>query len=130
PRPRNTRLTVALTFDEACRIVRSERLPRLVPCHVRQRTIAVQRRGIATLQPAKEKSRRRQRFWKDLAQYRISAVIHRGRAELQETSALTTVNNCAGARAPQQDSDGFQDAIALSASSVFPPRLARSANDQ
>jgi len=42
---------------------------------------------------------------------------------------VATVNNCAGARAPQQDSDGFQDAIALSASSVFPPRRARSAND-
>src|SRR5438874_3424531 len=67
PRPRNTRLTVALTFDEACRVVRPERLPPLVPCHLRQRTIAVQRCGIATLQPAKEKSRRRQRVWKDLA---------------------------------------------------------------
>src|SRR6266496_4755485 len=60
--------------------------------------------------------------------YRISAVIHRGRAEPLESSALATVNNCAGARAPQQDWDGFLDSIALSASSVFPPRRARSAH--
>src|SRR5439155_16002716 len=37
-----------------------------------------------------------------------------------ESSAKATVNNCAGARAPQQDSDGFRHAFALSASSVFP----------
>ena len=64
PRPWNTRLTVALTFDEARRVVRPERLPSLVPCHLRQRTIAAQRRGIATQQPAKKKSRRRQGVWK------------------------------------------------------------------
>src|SRR4030095_12683922 len=48
----------------------------------------------------------------------------------RKPSAKDTVNNCAGARAPQQDSDGFRDSLALSASSVFPPRRARSANDQ
>ncbi len=47
-----------------------------------------------------------------------------------KSSAKATVNNCAGAHAPQQDSDGIQDSFALSASSVFPPRRARSANDQ
>ena len=45
-----------------------------------------------------------------------------------KSSALATVNNCAGARARQQDSDGLLDSFALSASSVFPPRRARSAN--
>src|SRR5438067_695063 len=63
----NTPCTSDVTFDEACRVVRPERFPPLVPCHLRQRTIAAQRRGIVPLQPAQEKSRRRQRVWKDLA---------------------------------------------------------------
>ena len=39
-------------------------------------------------------------------------------------------NNFAGARAPQQDLDGFRDSFPLSVSSVFPPRRVRSANDK
>src|SRR4051812_19059480 len=67
PRPRNTRLTVTLAFNKACRVLRPERLPLLVTCYFRQRTIAAQRRSVPTLQPTKQKSLRRQWGWKNLA---------------------------------------------------------------
>jgi hypothetical protein len=40
PSPRYSRLSVVLVVDEACCIVRAERIPSLIPCHLRQRTIA------------------------------------------------------------------------------------------
>jgi hypothetical protein len=41
-----------------------------------------------------------------------------------------TVNNFAGASAPQQDWNGQDESICIFGSSVLPHRRARSANDQ
>jgi len=53
-----------------------------------------------------------------------------GEESAAKNSPQPPVNNFAGARASRQDSDGVVDSLWLSASSVFPPRRARSANDQ
>src|SRR4051812_6540061 len=60
PGPRNPRFSVALVLDEACCIVRPERIPGLISCHFRKRTIATQGVSIATPQPAEDKAWRGQ----------------------------------------------------------------------
>src|SRR5882672_12401413 len=56
PCPRNARLHFELPVDESRCVVRPVRLPRLISGHLRQRTIPANRRCIAPLQSAEDKS--------------------------------------------------------------------------
>lgn len=66
PCPRNTDLPPTLVFDESGCILWPKRRPRLIPCHLRQRTVATQRVSIVTLQPAKQQATRGQCTWESL----------------------------------------------------------------
>jgi hypothetical protein len=74
--------------------------------------------------------RMRERVILPNVQYRLSEVIHGLPASRRKVLAQQTVNNFAANRSATADRIGLWISFPLSVLSVFPPRRARSANDQ